>query len=82
MLVANALCWFCRDVAHFDFSFHGLQVERCLSPEIFDSAKLERMIKTFEDEIKLANSTDGNLRKKTDLFWENTFVRRLLDGTG
>ncbi|XP_060577895.1 hexokinase type 2-like [Ruditapes philippinarum] len=56
-------------------------VERCLSPEIFDSAKLERMIKTFEDEIKLANSTDGNLRKKTDLFWENTFVRRLLDGT-
>ncbi|XP_045195352.2 hexokinase type 2-like [Mercenaria mercenaria] len=56
-------------------------VEKCLSPVVFDSVKLERMIKTFEDEIKLANSTDENLRKKTDLFWENTYVRRLLDGT-
>jgi hypothetical protein len=57
-------------------------VEQCLSEVVFDSVKLERMITTFEDQIKLANSTDANLRKQTDLFWENTYVRRLLDGTG
>lgn len=57
------------------------KVEQILSLLTFDNAKIERMIKVFENEIKLANSTDENLRKQTDLFWENTFVRRLLDGT-
>lgn len=57
------------------------KVIECLSQIVFDSAKLERMIQVFENEIKLANSTDEDLRKQTDLFWENTFVRRLLDGT-
>lgn len=49
---------------------------------VFDETQLERMIVTLEEQIKLANSTDENLRKQTDLFWENTYVRGLLDGTG
>ena len=49
---------------------------------MFDDDKLLQMVDTFEGQIKLANSTDENLRKQTDLFWENTFVRHLLDGSG
>lgn len=59
-----------------------LQTEDALSPMVFSERDIQKMIDTFEDQIRLANSTDENLRKQTDLFWENTFVRRLLDGTG
>ena len=55
---------------------------KTLDGVVFDADKIKQMRDTFEAQIKLANSTDEEDRKKTDLFWENTFVRRLLDGTG
>ncbi|KAL4232598.1 hypothetical protein ACF0H5_007288 [Mactra antiquata] len=57
------------------------KVIECLQPIIFDENHVKQMLTTFEEQIKLANSIDENDRKKTDLFWENTFVRRLLDGS-
>lgn len=58
------------------------QVEDVLSVMEFTDRHIQQFIDVFEEQIKLANSTDENLRKQTDLFWENTFVRRLLDGSG
>ncbi|XP_052810741.1 hexokinase type 2-like [Mya arenaria] len=57
------------------------KVVKALSQIVFDDAKILRMIQTFEEQIQLANSTDENKRSQTDLFWENTFVRGLFDGT-
>jgi len=58
------------------------QIDICLSQIVFSDQQVQNMIDVFEEQIKLANSTDENLRKQTNLFWENTFVRRLLDGKG
>ena len=58
------------------------QIGICLSQIVFSDQQVQNMIDVFEEQIKLANSTDENLRKQTNLFWENTFVRRLLDGKG
>ncbi|WAR25535.1 HXK2-like protein [Mya arenaria] len=52
-----------------------------LSQLVYDDAAIRKFIETFEEQIRFANSTDEKLRKQTDLFWENTFVRRLFDGT-
>ena len=59
-----------------------LKVVEALSQIVFDDAKIQRTIDVFEDQIRLANSPDEYLRKQTDLFWENTFVRKLFDGSG
>ena len=59
-----------------------IQVIEALSTIVFDDEKVQRMITAFEEQINFANSPDENLRKKTDLFWENTYIRRLLDGNG
>ncbi|KAL3882227.1 hypothetical protein ACJMK2_028591 [Sinanodonta woodiana] len=56
------------------------KVDEILSCLLIDDVKIQSFITTFEDQIKLANSPDENLRKQTNLFWENTYVRRLLDG--
>ena len=53
-----------------------------LSPFLYDDDKIQKTMNTFEEQIKLANSPDEKLRKQTDLYWENTYIRRLLDGTG
>ncbi|KAH3726175.1 hexokinase type 2-like [Dreissena polymorpha] len=62
-------------------SAHREQVVEALTQIIFDGGHIRRMIETFEQQIQLANSPDEMQRQQTDLFWENTFVRRLLDGT-
>ena len=49
---------------------------------MYDDDRLQRTIDTFEEQIRFANSPDEKLRKQTDLFWENTYIRRLLDGDG
>ena len=53
-----------------------------LSTIVFDDRRVQEMMTVFEEQIKFANSPDEKLRKKTDLFWENTYIRRLLDGDG
>ena len=58
------------------------QVAEALSTIVFDDVRVQEMMTVFEEQIKFANSPDENLRKKTDLFWENTYIRRLLDGDG
>ncbi|XP_052242802.1 hexokinase type 2-like isoform X3 [Dreissena polymorpha] len=62
-------------------SAHREQVVEALNQINFDGGHIRRMIETFEQQIQLANSPDEMQRQQTDLFWENTFVRRLLDGT-
>ena len=49
---------------------------------MYDDDQIQRTIDTFEEQIKFANSPDEHLRRQTDLFWENTYIRRLLDGDG
>lgn len=56
------------------------KVVDALSTIVFDDNKVQEMITAFEEQIKFANSPNENMRKKTDLFWENTYIRRLLDG--
>lgn len=56
------------------------KVIEALSTIVFDDDKVRKMIEAFEEQIRFANSPDEELRKKTDLFWENTYIRRLLDG--
>ena len=62
--------------------FYIWQVIEALSTIVFDDDKVKKMIEAFEEQIRFANSPDEELRKKTDLFWENTYIRRLLDGNG
>lgn len=46
----------------------------------FTDENVQKMIEVFEEQINYANSTDEEERKKSDLFWECTFVSSLVKG--
>lgn len=51
-----------------------------LSCLVLNDEAIQRIISTLEEQISYSNSKDETERKKSDLFWECTFVRGLLEG--
>ncbi|KAJ8314658.1 hypothetical protein KUTeg_006808 [Tegillarca granosa] len=51
-----------------------------LSCLVLNDEAIQRIISTLEEQISYSNSKDETERKKSDLFWECTYVRGLLEG--
>jgi hypothetical protein len=43
---------------------------------------VKQMMMVFEEQIDYANSMNDEDRKKSDLFWESTYVSGLVKGNG
>ena len=60
----------------------ALKVEEVLNSLVLTDDVIHRIMSTFEEQIEYANSKDEESRKKSNLFWECTFVTGLLNGKG
>lgn len=56
------------------------KVESILGEYILTEDRIQQIVNAFEQQATLANSKDETERKKSDLFWECTYVTKLLTG--
>ncbi|KAK3098225.1 hypothetical protein FSP39_017388, partial [Pinctada imbricata] len=55
-------------------------IEEVLNSLVLTEDAINKIMSTFEKQISYANSKDEETRKKSDLFWECTYVTGLLSG--
>ncbi|KAK3096666.1 hypothetical protein FSP39_002233, partial [Pinctada imbricata] len=56
------------------------KVEDILNEYVLTEETMEKIKLTIEEQMKFANSKDEETRKKSDLFWECTYVTGLMSG--
>lgn len=49
---------------------------------VLDDATIKKIMDVFEDQVRLANTSDPEKRKQSNLLWECTYVQHLLTGQG
>ncbi|KAJ8314657.1 hypothetical protein KUTeg_006807 [Tegillarca granosa] len=56
------------------------KIEAVLQEYILSDDAIQKIIDAFEEQARLANSEDENERKKSDLFWECTYITKFITG--